>query len=114
MHFSSIPPVLTCRNKLVLYAEELLACRPTPKLEDYPSLMELRRCIQKFPDWPSGARTANGTALCHYVQLYRYFVSQSSEFWPPIQWVLGALSLGVKLPGREANHSPPSSAEVKE
>jgi hypothetical protein len=22
-------------------------------------------CIQKFPDWPSGARTANGTALCH-------------------------------------------------
>jgi len=28
-------------------------------------------CIQKFPDWPPGARTANGTALCHYVQLYR-------------------------------------------
>jgi len=24
--------------------------------------------------------TANGTALCHYVQLHRYFVSQSSEF----------------------------------
>jgi hypothetical protein len=33
---------------------------------------------------------------------------------PPIQWVSGALSLGVKLPGREADHSPPSSAEVKE
>jgi hypothetical protein len=33
---------------------------------------------------------------------------------PPIQWVLGALSLGVKRPGREADHSPPSSAEVKE
>jgi hypothetical protein len=32
---------------------------------------------------------------------------------PPIQWVLGALSLGVKLPGREADHSPSSSAEVK-
>jgi hypothetical protein len=31
----------------------------------------------------------------------------------PIQWVAEALSLGVKLPGREANHSPPSSAEVK-
>jgi hypothetical protein len=30
-----------------------------------------------------------------------------------IQWVLGALSLGVKRPGREAEHSPPSSAEVK-
>jgi hypothetical protein len=33
---------------------------------------------------------------------------------PPIQWVRGALSLGVKRPGREADHSPPSSVEVKE
>jgi hypothetical protein len=32
---------------------------------------------------------------------------------PPIQWVPGALSLGVKSPGREADHSPVSSAEVK-
>jgi len=37
-------------------------------------------CIQKFPDWPPGARTANGTVLCHQIQLCRYFVSQSSEF----------------------------------
>jgi hypothetical protein len=33
---------------------------------------------------------------------------------PPIQWVPGALSVGVKRPGREASHPPPSSAEVKE
>jgi hypothetical protein len=33
---------------------------------------------------------------------------------PPIQWISEALSLGVKLLGREADHSPPSSAEVKE
>jgi hypothetical protein len=33
---------------------------------------------------------------------------------PPIQWVPGALSRGIKRPGREADHSPPSSAEVKE
>jgi len=31
---------------------------------------------------------------------------------PPIQWVPGALSLGEKWPGREADHSPPSSEEV--
>jgi hypothetical protein len=31
--------------------------------------------------------------------------------WPPIQWVPGSLSLGVKRPGHEADHSPPSSAE---
>jgi hypothetical protein len=40
----------------------------------------VRGRIKKFPDWPSVARTANGTALCHWMQLYRYFVSQSSEF----------------------------------
>jgi hypothetical protein len=33
---------------------------------------------------------------------------------PPIQWVPGAFSLGVKRPGREADHSPPFSAEIKE
>jgi hypothetical protein len=32
---------------------------------------------------------------------------------PPIQWVTGAVSPGVKLPRCEADHSPPSSAEVK-
>jgi hypothetical protein len=32
---------------------------------------------------------------------------------PPFQWGLGDLSPGVKRPGNEADHSPPSSAEVK-
>jgi len=31
----------------------------------------------------------------------------------PIQWVPGALSLGVKRPRRKADHSPPSSTEVR-
>jgi hypothetical protein len=31
---------------------------------------------------------------------------------PPIQWVPEALSPGVKRPGRETYHSPPTSAEV--
>jgi hypothetical protein len=32
---------------------------------------------------------------------------------PTIQWVPGALSLGIKLPGREADPSPTSSTKVK-
>jgi hypothetical protein len=32
---------------------------------------------------------------------------------PLIQWVPRALSLGVKRPGREADHSPPTSDKVK-
>jgi hypothetical protein len=54
---------------------------------------------------------------------------QSSYFWysekcpkgrrptplpsSPLRWVHGSISTGVKLLGREAGHSPPSSAEVK-
>jgi hypothetical protein len=33
---------------------------------------------------------------------------------PPIQWVPGCLSLGVKRPWLEVDHSLPSSAEFKE
>jgi len=50
------------------------------KLGLSPSQKNVRRHIQKFSDWPPGVRTANGRALCHQLQLYRYFVSQSSEF----------------------------------
>jgi hypothetical protein len=32
---------------------------------------------------------------------------------PPIQWAPEAISPGVKRPGREADHSPSASAEVK-
>jgi hypothetical protein len=32
---------------------------------------------------------------------------------PPIQWLPGALSQGVQQPGCEADHSPPTSVEVK-
>jgi hypothetical protein len=32
---------------------------------------------------------------------------------PPIQWVPGALSPGVKRQGRESDHSPSASSEVE-
>jgi hypothetical protein len=32
---------------------------------------------------------------------------------PLIRWILGAFSLEIKRPGFKADHSPPSSAEVK-
>jgi len=41
-------------------------------------------------------------------------INTSSKRLLAIQWMPGALSLGVERPGREADHSPPSSAEVKE
>jgi len=51
---------------------------------------------KKFNSVPSVSRTALGPTQ------------------PPIQGVLGALSLVVKGLGHEADHSPPSSAKVKE
>jgi hypothetical protein len=32
---------------------------------------------------------------------------------PPVQRAHGSLSPGIKRPGREIDHSPPSSAEIK-
>jgi hypothetical protein len=54
--------------------------------------------------FPAGA---GNFSLHHRVQ------NGSAPPHPPIQRVLGALSLGVKRPGTEADHSLPSSAQVK-
>jgi hypothetical protein len=54
--------------------------------------------------FPAGA---GNFSLLHRVQ------NGSGARLPPIQWVPKALSLGVKRPGREADHSLPSSAEVQ-
>jgi len=60
--------------------------------------------------------------MASLVQIYVVFEKTSRHFstvntkysWlHPIQWVSGALSPGVKQPGREADHSHPSSAEFK-
>jgi hypothetical protein len=32
-------------------------------------VMNIRGCIQKFPEWLPGARTANGTALCSCIAI---------------------------------------------
>jgi hypothetical protein len=55
----------------------------------------------------------------HRAELLHHFFTTASRLavgpiQSPIQWVSGSLSLGVKRPGREADHSPPSSTEVKE
>jgi hypothetical protein len=47
---------------------------------------------------------------------FHFSMSSKSALRPtqlPIQWVRGALSPGVKWPGRKSDHSPPTSAEVK-
>jgi hypothetical protein len=45
--------------------------------------------------------------------LLHSFQTGSGSHPPSIEWVVGTLTSGVKRPGREASHSPPSSAQVK-
>jgi len=47
------------------------------------------------------------------VDSYNASMSALRPTQPPGQRILGALSLGVKRPDREADHASPSSAEVK-
>jgi hypothetical protein len=53
--------------------------------------------------FPAGA---GNFSLHHRVQ------NGSGPNQTPIQWVPGAISLGVKRPGREAHHALPSNAEL--
>jgi hypothetical protein len=69
---------------------------------------------------PHDATTQNQNPYYfHIFKFLLYFLfSKSSRpalgpTQPPIQWVQWALSLRVKRLGREADHSPQSSAEVK-
>jgi hypothetical protein len=43
----------------------------------------------------------------------KYFRPAMVHTEPPAHWVRGVHSSGVKRPVREADHSPPTSAEVK-
>jgi hypothetical protein len=51
---------------------------------------------------------ARNFSLHHRVRTGSVGLTQS-----PVQWIPGTLSLRVKRPGRETDHTPPFSAEVK-
>jgi hypothetical protein len=58
----------------------------------------------------------NFLVLVYILGIFLFTTASRTALGPtqtPIQWVTGALSLVVKRLGREADHSPPSSAEVK-
>jgi hypothetical protein len=74
-----------------------------------PSLR--RRTVICFVDSSVGIALGYGLGISLFTTASRTALGPTQ---PPIQWVPGALSLGVKRPGREADHSLPSSAEIKE
>jgi hypothetical protein len=63
--------------------------------------------------WDSAFGIATGYRLHNRGVGVRVLGGQEFSTQPPIKRVSGALSPGVKRLGREADHSPPTSAEVK-
>jgi hypothetical protein len=61
-------------------------------------------------DRHSRSDSRQGMRIFFFTTLFRTNLGPTQ---PPIQWVTGAFPLGVKWPRREADHSRPSSAEVK-
>jgi hypothetical protein len=72
-----------------------------------------------FRRWDNALGIASGYELelksqwGEEISFLYFFQTSSGVHQPPIKWVLRATSLGVKWQGREANHSPPTSVEVK-
>jgi hypothetical protein len=81
----------------------------------YPSTSEPRQ-LSRYSDWlraeqPRGRSScAGGGKNFHFFMSYRPVLRPTQ---PTIQWVRGVLSSGVKRPGSETDHSPPTSTEVK-
>jgi hypothetical protein len=65
-------------------------------------------------DYGLDDRDSNPGGGWEFFSLRHRVQTGSGPTQPHIQWVLGALSLGVKRTGPEADHSPSPSAEVKE
>jgi hypothetical protein len=87
------------------YQSTFFSCTHVPK--------ELGYCSQ-YSNWlQAGQQRGWSSSPCRVKNVFLSISSRSALGSTPIQWVLGAVSRAVKWPGREADHAPPSSAEVK-
>jgi hypothetical protein len=70
-----------------------------------------------YSDWIRARRPRGRSSSSGRVKNFLYSTSSREDLGPTqslIKWVLGALSPEVKQPGCEADHSPQTSAEIKE
>jgi hypothetical protein len=77
----------------------------------YPLKLPYPRKVTGWTIGVLGFDSRQGTGIFLFTTASRTALGSTQ---PSIQWVPGALSLGAKRPGREADHPRLSSAEVKE
>ena len=53
--------------------------------------------------------SGKGTGLFRFLKAFRPFVGATC---PSVEWAIWSMSAGIKRPDREANHPPPSNAEL--
>jgi hypothetical protein len=78
------------------------------------SLNELQR--NRYSGWLLAGRRRGRSSNPDRVKNFSFSTSSRPAVGPtlsPIQWAPGDFSTGVKQPGREADHSAPTSTEVK-
>jgi hypothetical protein len=81
-----------------------------------PRLNQEPRWRSRYSDWLRAGRRRGQSSSPGRVKSFLFSTSSRPAMGPtqpPIQGVPVNLSPGVKRPGRKANHSPPTSAEVK-
>jgi hypothetical protein len=72
--------------------------------------------LSRYSDWLRAGRRRGRSSCPGRVKNFLFSTSSRPALGPtqpPIQWVPGARSPGVKREGREADYSPPINAEVK-
>jgi hypothetical protein len=94
------------------------ASRPTSKYFSFVAVWYQSVFITTFPSWYSDELWAELTRFDSRQGQDRFLYSAVSKpalgpSQPSVWWVPATLSLEIKRSGREADHSPPSSSEVK-
>jgi len=97
--------------KLLIMQSPPSSCHFLPLRSKYSPHQSISRLTTGWTIGLAGFEFRRGLKIFHSDTVSRLVLGPTQ---PPIQWVTEALSLGVKRPGHEADHSPPFSAEVKE
>jgi hypothetical protein len=88
----------------------VLPCSPVDACQYFGGIAVGIATGYRLDDQGVGVRVQVGVRIFFFSMSSRPVLVSTQH---PIQWEPGALSLWVKRPGREADHSTPTSAEIK-